>query len=87
MTYFCKYRHIFGKENEGVHSYRLFDIAIVDLIMTIILGIIISYFTKINVFLIIFLLILFSIYINYIFCVESKFVKLFKNLSKSLQLQ
>ena len=80
-------QHIFGKENEGVHSYRLFDIAIVDLIMTIILGIIISYFTKINVFLIIFLLILFSIYIHYIFCVESKFVKLFKNLSKSLQLQ
>ena len=30
----CKYRHIFGKEREGVHSLRLFDIAIVDLGLT-----------------------------------------------------
>ena len=29
---------IFGKPNEGIHSYRLFNIAIVDVIMTFILA-------------------------------------------------
>jgi hypothetical protein len=32
----CKYSEIFGKVGEGAHSYRLFDIAIVDVIFTII---------------------------------------------------
>ena len=30
-----QYKDIFGKPNEGVHSYRLFDVAIVDLLLTI----------------------------------------------------
>ena len=35
MSRLCKYRHILGVEKEGVHSYRLFDIAVVDLGLTI----------------------------------------------------
>jgi hypothetical protein len=27
---FCKYKNIFGEEGKGVHSYRIFNIAIVD---------------------------------------------------------
>ena len=45
---FNKFKYIFGKEGEGVHSYRLFDIAIIDVIMTVIGAIIISYFFKYN---------------------------------------
>lgn len=30
----CPFKDIFGKPREGVHSYRIFDIAIVDVIMT-----------------------------------------------------
>ena len=33
---FCKYRDSLGKVNEGVHSYRLFGLAIVDVVFTII---------------------------------------------------
>ena len=40
---FCKYKDMFGKVNEGVHSIRLFNIAVVDVFLTIILGIIIHY--------------------------------------------
>ncbi len=29
---FCKYSEIFGKVGEGIHSYRIFNIAIVDVI-------------------------------------------------------
>jgi len=32
----CKYSEIFGKPGEGVHQYRLFDVAIVDVIGTIV---------------------------------------------------
>lgn len=38
----CKYKDIFGRPREGAHSYRLFDIAIVDVIATIIVAFIIS---------------------------------------------
>jgi hypothetical protein len=34
----CKYRHIFGREGEGAHSLRLFNVAIVDVIATLIAG-------------------------------------------------
>jgi hypothetical protein len=44
----CKYKNSLGIPNEGVHSYRLFGVAIVDVIMTIIAAYIISYFTKIK---------------------------------------
>jgi hypothetical protein len=32
----CNYSEIFGKVGEGVHSYRIFDIAIVDVLSTLI---------------------------------------------------
>jgi hypothetical protein len=32
---FCQYKDIFGKVGEGVHSYRVFNIAIVDVLFTI----------------------------------------------------
>jgi len=36
MTIFCKYSELFGKVGEGIHSYRIFDIALIDVIVTII---------------------------------------------------
>jgi hypothetical protein len=41
---FCKYKNIFGKVGEGVHSYRIFNIAIVDVILTLLLAFIIYLF-------------------------------------------
>jgi len=35
MTYLSEYKDIFGKPSQGVHSYRVFDIAIVDLLLTL----------------------------------------------------
>jgi hypothetical protein len=39
----CKYKDMFGKPNQGVHSYRINDIAIVDVLLTFILSLIIWY--------------------------------------------
>ena len=38
-----EYKDIFGKPGEGAHAYRIFDLAIVDVIFTIIGGYIIAY--------------------------------------------
>ena len=37
----CKYKNIFGETNTGIHSIRVFDIAIFDVLSTIIGGIVI----------------------------------------------
>ena len=33
---FCQYKNIFGDVNTGLHKIRLYDIAIIDVIFTII---------------------------------------------------
>jgi hypothetical protein len=46
MVDLTKYRNILGEPNTGVHRYRLFGLAIVDVLMTILLAVLISYFFK-----------------------------------------
>lgn len=46
----CKYKDILGKPGEGLHSFRIFNIAIVDVLLTILAAYVISYFTKINIY-------------------------------------
>ena len=59
----CPYKNIFGKPNEGVHSYRIFDIAIVDLVSTIVAAYLISMYTKQDFKLILLILIIRNEYI------------------------
>ncbi len=40
----CKYKDSFGKPGEGAHKYRLFGLAIVDVILTIVISLIIAWF-------------------------------------------
>ena len=44
----CKYKDIFGKPNKGVHSYRLFNFAIVDVLATVFVAYIIAIYYKCN---------------------------------------
>lgn len=41
MINLCKYKDMFGKPGQGIHSYRIFNIAIVDFVLTLILAFII----------------------------------------------
>lgn len=68
----CKYSDIFGKPRTGVHGYRLFDIAIVDVVLTVILGIFISKVSGLNTFAIIVFCFLVGIIAHRIFCVKTK---------------
>jgi hypothetical protein len=44
----CEYKNIFGEPNTGLHKIRIFDIAIVDVVATIIVGILLSKYYKSN---------------------------------------
>ena len=78
----CKYKNIFNEPGKGIHSYRLFDIAIFDVLATIIaayiLHIILSNsFSIFNYNFIICLILLFSlgIFFHWLFCVETTITK------------
>ena len=70
---FCQYRDIFGKVGEGVHSYRIFDVAIIDTLATILVAFIVWWFfaKKTNFFLILFAFFIFGILAHYLFCVKT----------------
>jgi len=63
---------ILGKPKEGLHGYRLLDFAIIDIILTILLGIIIHKLFNYNLYYILFFLFLFAIFIHKIFCINTK---------------
>jgi len=72
----CKYKDIFGKPKKGIHSYRIFNIAIVDTLLTIVLAFIISYSFKKTFFLVFLILMIISIIVHKIFCVETTLTNL-----------
>jgi uncharacterized membrane protein len=38
----CRYKDIFGRPREGAHAYRIFDIAVVDVVATVIVAFVIA---------------------------------------------
>ena len=72
----CKYKDLLGKPDQGIHQYRIFNIAIVDVIFTIIGAFIISYLLKINFFITLLILFLLGIILHRLFCVKTTIDKL-----------
>lgn len=73
---FCKYKDIFGEPGQGIHSYRFLNIAIVDVLLTILLGYYIAYYTKTPVWIILILLFIMGILLHRLFCVRTTVDKL-----------
>lgn len=72
----CKYSKLFGDPKKGIHSYRIFDIAIADVIQTIIGAIIFYYISKflkwnINFYYILASLFIIGIISHKLFCVDT----------------
>ena len=72
----CKYKNVLGEPGKGIHSYRLFGIAIADVIMTIISAFAISYFSNYSFIKILIFLFLSGIILHKIFCVRTTLDKL-----------
>lgn len=73
---FKKYSNIFGKPKTGFHSLRLFDIAINDLLGTIAISGLISYYLKYNFLLVLIILLIIAIILHRLFCVNTTINKL-----------
>jgi len=81
----CQYKNIFNEPKKGVHSHRIFNIAIVDVLATI-LGAYIFYILIYNKYSIfdynfikcLFVLFLLSIFFHWLFCVDTTVMKIIK---------
>jgi len=73
----CKYKNIFGKVGTGIHSYRIFNIAIADVLLTIIAAYLIHLFNpKSKFYFVLFVLFVLGIILHRIFCVKTTIDKL-----------
>lgn len=73
----CKYKNLFGKLNTGIHSYKIFHISILDVVVTMIGAYVIYlFFPKYNYFYILLCFFLFGIIVHRIFCVRTTIDKL-----------
>lgn len=68
----CQYRHIFGKERQGFHSWRLFDIAIGDLLLTIIGAYLLSFALKTQFIITFITVLVIGVIVHRLFCVNTK---------------
>jgi hypothetical protein len=67
----CQYRHVFGKEREGVHALRLFDVALVDVAFTILGAYLISKFGNFGFWSTLCALLISGIILHKLFCVKT----------------
>jgi hypothetical protein len=72
----CQYKDIFGKPRKGVHAYRLLDIAMVDLIATIISAILVAKWIEYDFITVFLFLMILSVFVHKLFCVETTLTKL-----------
>ncbi len=74
---FCKYKDIFGKPGEGIHSFRIFDISVFDVLVVIFLAYVVKAFVPSFSFIfILIILFVFGILVHRLFCVRTTIDKL-----------
>jgi len=68
----CQYKDIFGEVGKGIHSYRIFNISVVDVLLTILGAFIIwRFIPKYSFLYILISLFLLGIILHHIFCVRT----------------
>jgi hypothetical protein len=72
----CKYKNILGEPGKGIHSYRLFGVAVADVTMTVIAAALISYFLKCSFILTFITLFILGIILHKMFCVKTTIDKM-----------
>ena len=78
MWYFCKYKDSLGKPGKGLHSYRVFNLSVLDILFTFLLAKFVQYYIMEETEFIIVLIYCFivGIIIHRIFCVRTTIDKL-----------
>jgi len=69
---FCKYKGLLGEPDTGLrHTFRIFNISLPDVFVVVLVGFLITYITKINIWLVLGVLFLSGIIVHRIFCVKT----------------
>jgi hypothetical protein len=68
---FCQYRDVFGQPREGAHSYRLLDVAVVDVLLTVMVGYVLSRILRKPPALVIGVLFVAGVALHRLFCVRT----------------
>ncbi len=78
MWYFCKYKDALGEPKKGLHSYRVFDIAVLDVLLTFLLAKFIQYYLleEYDFLLILVCCFALGIILHKVFCVKTTIDKL-----------
>ena len=71
MVDLCQYKNIFGNPGEGIHSYRIFNIAIIDVVIVLVIAWLISYIFKISFIITSVVLFISGIIVHRLFCVKT----------------
>ena len=74
----CKYKNLLGEAGStiGMRKYRLLGISIMDVTVVVLIGFLISYLTKFDIWLTLGCLFIFGIFTHRLFCVRSTVDKL-----------
>ena len=67
----CDYKDLLGKPGKGIHSLKIMNFAVIDILFTIVLGLILSKSFKINTAFAILLSFLIGILFHRLFCVKT----------------
>lgn len=76
MSDLCQYKNTFGEVGTGIHSYRIFNIAYMDVIITIICSLTIAWIFKWNYIYTTICIFILGIWMHHIFCVRTTVDKL-----------
>ena len=76
MSGLCAYKNVFGAPGTGAHSYRFMGLAIVDVVLTVLAGILIAWFTGWSVWYVVGGLFILGIILHHVFCVRTTIDKL-----------
>ena len=75
MEFLAKYKYIFGKPDQGIHHFRLLDVAAVDYALTIIGAILLGWSTKLPLVLATILMFTIAIFIHWAVGLKTSAVK------------
>ena len=76
MNSLCNYSDLFGKPGEGIRKYRIFNISIIDVVLTMILAHILRSVFKISLITSLVLCFIAGIIVHQLFCVKTTINKL-----------
>lgn len=69
----CKYANFFGAPGTGAHAYRIFNVAIVDLLMTILAAKLVAWYWAVSFLKTTLAFLALGVFFHYIFCVKTTF--------------